>query len=724
MALLNPLKKNFPQLVQSGNIGSLQLKNRMIVTAMGVNLAETDGSCGEHIIAFHERQAKGGAGLIVMGVAGVAWPNGGNQPRQIAISDDRFIPGLKAMADAVHKHGAKLATQLHHGGLVATEDSRNGRPMWVPSYPERKRGDYMDGVLESELALMFDPDAPKPQLHPMGLEDIDLLVSQFANAAMRAKTAGIDAVEIHAGHGYIISEFLSPSTNQREDEYGGSLENRARLLLRIIAAVREAVGNDFPVWCKLDSGEFGNDEGISLTDAKATALMAEAAGVNAITVSAYHDVSQGALHSESNIPHTPERLVSNAIAIKAALKVPVICSGRIEPASADKHIKQGHFDFFAMGRKMLADPDLPAKITAGTPEQIRPCIYCYCCASQIYTRGHVKCAVNPETAFERERTLITSDSSNRKSSRENSKHYVVIGGGPGGMEIARRLDLSGKKVTLLERGKHLGGTLQFASIAYPANEKLLSWLRLQIKQSDVDVQFNCEATQEVIQDLHADEVIVATGAVRNMPAIPGSDRSFVFSGDEMRAMVLAESMDSLKRKTTPFTRFMAFMGSATSISAWPSAIHMVTKFWLPLEQRIVIIGAELVGLELAEFLAERGRTVTVIDEPARAGTGLYIVRRLRLLSELRELGVTMINSASDIAIEDQTVSYRNYRGQQRRVEAAQVIVAKGASSNLSLAEHLRAAGFSTHTVGDCNGVGYIEGAMESAAELAVKLLQP
>ena len=713
------LSKDFNHLTKRGSIGSLQLKNRMVVTAMGVNLAEPDGSCGEKIIAFHERQAKGGAGLIVMGVAGVAWPNGGNQPRQIAISDDRFIPGLRAMANAVHAHGAKLATQLHHGGLVATEDSRNGRPMWVPSYPERKKGDYLNGFLESELAVMFDPEAPKPTLHPMTHDDIKVLIAQFAAAAVRAKAAGIDAVEIHAGHGYIISEFISPSTNQRDDEYGGSLENRTRLLIEIIAAVREAVGSDYPLWCKIDSGEFGNDEGISLADAMTTAKMAEAAGVNAVTVSAYHDTSQGALHSESNIPHVPERLVSNAIAIKAGLTIPVITSGRIEPGSANEHIAQGHFDFFAMGRKMLADPDLPAKIVAGEPEQIRPCIYCYCCASQIYKREQLKCAVNPETAFERERTLIASDAA---SGVGQSKHFVIVGGGPGGMELARRLDACGKKVTLLERGKRLGGTLQFASIAYPANEKLLTWLRRQIKQSNVEVELNCDADLETIQNLYADEVIIATGASRTMPPIPGSDQAFVFSGDEMRAMVLAEDKHSLERKTSASTRMMSKLGALTGVTSWPSAVYHATKVWLPLAQQIVVIGAELVGLELAEFLAERGRQVTVIDEPSRAGAGLYIVRRLRLLAELRELGVVIINSASDLAIGDHTVNYRNYRGQRRQLAAEQVIVAKGASGDLALAEQVQAAGFRTHAIGDCNGVGYIEGAMESAAELAVKLV--
>ena len=203
---------NFSHLSQPGRIGSMRLKNRMIVTAMGVNLAESDGTCGDRIIAYHERQARGGAALIVLGVTGVAWPHGGNQPRQIAISEDRHIPGLQALTEAAHHHGAKVAAQLHHGGLVAAQDSKEGRPIWVPSYPAKSSSDLAEGMLMSEMQAFHDPDAPPPQLHVMTQEDINTLVAQFAAAASRAKQAGIDGVEIHGGHGYIISEFISPAS--------------------------------------------------------------------------------------------------------------------------------------------------------------------------------------------------------------------------------------------------------------------------------------------------------------------------------------------------------------------------------------------------------------------------------------------------------------------------------------------------------------------------------
>ena len=434
--------------------------------------------------------------------------------------------------------------------------------------------------------------------------------------------------------------------------------------------------------------------------------------MDAITVSTYHDVSEGWMHSESNIPHVPERMLSNATAIKQVVGIPVIASGRVEPESANQHIQQGHFDFIAMGRKILADPDLPKKIVAGTPEQIRPCVYCYCCASQIYIRSSIKCSVNPETGRERERELIATDS---------NKHIVVIGGGPGGMEAALRLDKRGFEVTLLERSNRLGGTLQFAGIAYPANERLLHWFRRQIKQSGVTVRLNCEATPAYASKLGADEIIVATGAKRDMPDIPGNKQDFVFSGDEMRAMVLAEDHPQLKRKTTAINRFMVAAGAKTGFTSRPGLVRLASKVWLPFGKNISVIGAELVGLELAEFLAERGRKVTVLDSSAEVGKGLYLVRRLRLLEELDHLGVTIIRKANDIAIEQGKVSYNNPLGQRRSIDTEQVIVAQGATGNSVLADNLTEAGFKVHAIGDCTGVSYIEGAIEAAAEVAVAI---
>jgi len=707
------MSKKFQHLTSPGRIGTLETRNRMVVSAMGINLANEDGICGDRIVAFHERHAKGGIGLIVMGVTSIAWPSGASIPRSVGISEDKFIPGLKTMTTAVHHHGTKIAAQLHHGGLSAAQDMKTGRPILVPSYPSQGVSNLAEGMLKSEMAAFMDADMPTPKLQVMNQDDIDQIVAQFGSAAARAKEAGFDGIEIHGGHGYMISGFLSPALNQRDDRYGGSLENRARLLTEIIGSVRKAVGDDFPLWCKLDSIEYGKTDGITLTDAIETARLSEKAGVDAITVSAYHDANRGALHSESNIPHVPNRMVSNAAAIKNSLSIPVIASGRIEPDSAENHIASGQYDFLGMGRKMLADPDLPNKLHAGTPTDIRPCIYCYCCVSQIYVLKQIKCAVNPEAGFEKERELITSD---------RPRHVAVVGGGPAGMEVARRLSLRGFKVSLIEGGKRLGGSLPFASIAYKPNEKLLKWLRRQVEQSTTEIHINTEATVDTLRRMNPDEVIIATGAQRSMPeGIPGSDRDFVFSGEEMRALVLSEPHPGLKLKTSAFTRLMVKAGALTGVTSVPELVRQASKLWLPLGKNITIIGSELVGLELAEFLAERGRTVTVMDQPSDVGQGLYLVRRLRLMEELDLLGVVLIRKANDIAIENHKVSYTNSRGQVRSLKTDHVIVAKGASGDTSLAETFKEAGFTTHTIGDCDGISYIEGAMESAAELAASL---
>jgi len=702
--------KTYSHLMSSGRIGSLELRNRIIVTAMGVSLSEADGRCGERLIAYHEAQAKGGAGLIISGVSGVAWPIGAVQPNQTAISDDRFLPGLMELVERVHRQGAKIAAQLHHGGLVAGYSAGTfDVPLWAPCYPAKLEGDFGSHFLEDEMGIFAG--AKPPQIKVMEQPDIDLVVSQFADAAKRAKTAGFDGIEIHSGHGYLLSSFISPKTNVRTDDYGGPLENRLRILLEVIAAVRAAVGEDFPVWCKLDAIEIGKVGGIELADALGAAKLVEAAGVNAITVTAYHNPGIGKLHSASNIPHDPESNIAASEAVKAVVSLPVIASGRVEPEAADAHIRQGRYDFLAMGRKILADPDLPGKIASGQDDLIRPCIYCYTCVSTAYLRQSLRCAVNPETGFEFE---------SQPASRSD-KRYVVIGGGPGGMEAACRLAESGNRVLLLEKGDRLGGTLRFAALAYPANEKLLEWLVKRVERSTVEVRLNTEATSKQLREFAPDAVVVATGARRDMPDLPGSDRPHVFSGDDMRNLLLGEPSDALRRKTSLATRVATRIGAFTGLSANLELVRSVSRTWMPLGRNIVIIGGELVGVELAEFLHERGRHVTILDPAMRLGRGLTLVRRMRLLTELKEHGVGLQGGVGGIEIGPDTVRFTDQAGTPHAIKADHVIVAMGATGDNALAERLRSEGFVVEEAGDCTGIGYIEGAIRGAANAVATL---
>jgi 2,4-dienoyl-CoA reductase-like NADH-dependent reductase (Old Yellow Enzyme family)/NADPH-dependent 2,4-dienoyl-CoA reductase/sulfur reductase-like enzyme len=702
----------FANLLAPGRIGTLELKNRIYMTAMGTNLAKPDGVCGGRTRAYYGERAKGGVGLITVGSVGVAWPVGSALQNQLAISEDRHVPGIKALVDEVHGHGAKIALQLHFGGLVAATDMKEGRPVWTPSIPSGKAGDLVDGFLESELAAADFLKFGEIKFRVMTREDVRELVRLFVAAAQRTRAAGADGIELHGGHGYIFSSFLSPYTNQRTDEYGGSVENRARLLLETIGGIRSALGRDFPLWVKIDTQEFGKPEGIGVEDAMTVARLVEAAGADAITASTYADQAWGINHSGSNIPDVPETMVPGAIAVKSAVKIPVLASGRIELAAADRHIGDGGFDFLGLGRPLLADAHLARKLWEGRAADVRPCIYCYCCVSQIYFSRPVKCAVNPDTGFERELAVAPA---------VTRKRIVVIGGGPAGLETARRLAQKGHEVMLLEQSDRLGGTAQFAAIAYQPNERVVEWLRRQIDASGVDVRLKTRATPELIRSLSPDTVVVATGAVRTMPPIPGAERSNVLSGEDMRRLVLGEDLGSLKGKTGWSTRIATKVGSLTGATKSFELIRSATRAWMPLGKRIVIIGGELVGLELAEFLAHRGRQVTVIDDAARFGAGLHIVRRWRALAELRELGVALLTHATEIAIGENCVTYVNLNGQARTVGADHVIVAKGAMGDLRLADSLRAAGFNVKTAGDCGGVGYIEGAMGDAARVAAEI---
>lgn len=708
------MSNNYQHLLSPGRIGKLELRNRIVVTAMGVNLAESDGTCGERIRKFHEEQAKGGVGLINTGVAGVAWPVGGNQPGQVAISEDRFIPGLKAVADAIHAHGAKFSIQLHHGGLVGMEDLLAGRPVWAPSLPGAPKGDFTEAFLLEELEQAPFRRIKAFNVKVMTKDDIALVVEQFAAGAERARKAGADGVEIHGGHGYLLSSFISPKSNRRDDEYGGSLENRTRFLVEVLQAIRARVGPDYPMWCKLDSREVGVDNGITPEDAIRTAVIAQNAGADAITVTAYHETGNGKLHSGSHTPHEPAFNLPFAAAIKKAVSIPVIASGRVEPEVGDTHIAAGDIDFVAMGRKLLADPQLPNKLKADRAEDILPCIYCYTCISAIYTCDPVRCAVNPRTGLE----YIASD-----KPAVARKRAVVIGGGPGGMESARRLHAAGHQVTLLEKGDRLGGTLQFAALAYEPNERLLKWLRRRVDAAGIDVRLQTVATPALLRELKPDFIVVATGARRDMPVLPGSELPHVFSGDDMRSLMLGESTPALRRKIGWPVRMATRLGALTGLTANLDFVRSATQWWLPFGKHIAIIGGELVGLELAEFLTERGRSVTVIDEIPRFGGGLTVVRRMRILAELKEHGVGLQAEAKNIRIERDAVHFTDRNGAQQRIEAAQVIVAKGAQGDIALAHQLRGLGVPVFTVGDCNGVGYIEGAMRGAANTVDEIVQ-
>ena len=480
----------------------------------------------------------------------------------------------------------------------------------------------------------------------------------------------------------------------------------------MIAAIRVRVGEDYPVWLRLDAYELHTEGGITLDDCVAVAKLAEKAGLNAISVSAYAEIRTGNEFTEAPLVQKPAGFLDWAAEVRKHVQIPVTAVGRLEPEVADKALADGKCDFIAMGRKLLADPELPKKITEGRPRDIRPCIYCYACVSQIFVNERVKCAVNPFTGHESDLKIIASD---------QSKHVVVVGGGPGGMEAARVAAMRGHRVTLLERGKRLGGTLFFAALAYPENGPLLDYLVNQVEQLPIDIRLNTEANEALLKELKADKVILATGALRNAPNIAGADQKHAWSGDELRRLMTGEGDDIAKRKLNVAQRMMLKSGSLVGVTDSTDAMQQLSKLWMPLGKQVTIIGGGLVGLELAEFLVERGRKVTVLEPTRDLGKELSIVRRWRVLHKLREHGVEMVQFAQVSEIGKKRVTYTDKDGACHQIPGESVVLALGAEADNRLANQLESAGFAVTNIGDSAEVAYIEGALRSGLHAALEV---
>lgn len=702
---------SYKHLLAPGKIGSMALRNRMVLAAMGSNFADESGHCSERLIAYYEARARGGAGLLVLETSAACFPNGSTMPNTVAFSRDEFLPGLTELAQRVHRHGARIVAQLNHGGKMAQEDTAAGRPIPVPSPLKPSASDMFHVLTPAEIGHFIKaagPDGKGPQYFEMSAGDIAGVVQEFADAAVRAQRAGFDGVELHAGHGYLLASFLSPYTNKREDSYGGSRENRARFLIEVIEATRRATGPDFPIIVRLDAMEYRTEGGIRPEDCVVTAQLCEQAGADAIDVSAYGNVAHAIAFTEAPLVHEPGGFVDFARAVRAAVGIPVIGVGRLEPEVAEKHIAAGDFDFMAMGRKLLADPDLPAKLAAGTPERVRPCIYCYICVSQIFINQPMVCAVNHSMGREYEGDIIARSG--------DPKNVLVVGGGPGGMEAARLLAEQGHRVSLWEKDRDLGGTARIAALAYEPNERIIRYLAGEVRRLPVDLQLGRAADAAQIRAAGADHVILATGALRRAPAIPGKDQRHVFDGEELRGVLFGTDR-AAAAKLSGFARMLLWAGRVSQALRSIALLRFASRLWMPLADQLVIIGGGLVGLELAEYLVERGRRVTVIEPGPALGAELAIVRRARVLHTLREHGVDIHRNAPVTQITADAVDVE-IEGETRSFPARQVIIALGAEGDATLAGQLAGCGAQVHQIGDCREMSYIDGAILDARRVA------
>jgi len=683
----------FKKLLEPARIGQLELKNRMVMAAMGLNFATEDGYITERQREFYEARARGGVGSIVLGV-GLIDLIGKLITHQICIYDDRFVPGLSELARTVQQHGAKILIQLQHGGRYSRPERNGGHQPVAPS-PILK-----PGVL---------PGRETPRA--LTVEEIAQLVERFAEGAERAQKAGFDGVEIHAGHAYLIAQFLSGHSNKRQDAYGGDLKNRARFLLEIIKAIRERVGDAYPVWCRIDGREFGLEDGITPKDGQELARMIEEAGVDAINVSGYGG-DTGVDFTEAPLAYTAGNLVPLAEGIKKVVNIPVIAVGRISPELGEKVLRQGKADLIAMARALIADPELPNKLASGRWEDIRPCINCYTCIHQIFMSESMHCTVNHAAGKEGEFKLNPS---------ERAKRVMVVGGGPGGMEAARVAALRGHQVTLYEKGRRLGGSLVFASVLTRENEDLLNYLIRQIRKLPVKVKLGEEVTPELIKEISPEATILAVGASLESPQIPGADRPNVISGANLRQIMSGRLEQDTATKLAWWQRVILSLSTAFLKGFKPSTIRWLTKFWMPLGEKVAIIGGDFVACELAQFLVERGRKVVILGSGQQMATELAIPSRWILMDSLLKSGVTMLTEVKCEEITAGGVVITNKEAERQMIEADTVVFAEGIEANPELFQAIEGKGWQIYRAGDCQGPGLIKGAIADGATTALTI---
>lgn len=695
----------FEHLLSPISIGPVELRNRMVMAPMGVEIVDDDGFVNDQIIAYYEERARGGVGLIITEVCAMAYPRGANSVHQLGLSDDRFIPALRRLTDQVHEHGAKIAVQLVHHGKVSRVDIKEGRPVLVPSIP-RWHGslDMMNDLTREEMGLMAAANGGgTPNYHELTIDDIVGVTADFAAAASRAQEAGFDGVEIHGAHGYLISGFLSRQWNHRGDEYGGDVRNRSRLLCEVISAAKAATDGNFAVWCRLDALEYRTPDGIVFADTEVTAQLAQSAGADAVHLSAYGDQTSGPAFTEGSLPHREATHAALSGRLKSKLSVPIIAVGRIRPETGDEMIAHGKADLIAMGRQMLADPATARKVGEQRLGDIRPCINCYTCVAQPFFDQRVRCTVNPVLAHEVELRDI------ERTAAAESKSVVIVGGGPAGMEAARVAAARGHSVTVFEASRYLGGALRFGALVYEPNLRLLKWFTRQMETLNVEVLLSTPVTVEAVAALNPDTVIVATGASRVRLDVPGIDLPHVLDGDDLRALLTDPSTD-VSRRLSLAGRLAVAAGKRLGLTGDLERLASLTHHYMPIGKRVTILGGGLVGVELAEFLVDRGRVVTVLDAGATLAAEMAHPRRWRVLNDLREHGAELVAEAEVLEVTSMQVRYRQ-NDIDRAVDADCVVVASGLVGDESVAQRLRAAGVDPVTIGDCTGVGYLEGAI-------------
>lgn len=677
----------------------MTLKNRVVMSPMVLGTGGLDGTPGEQMMQYYEERARGGVGLIITEATRVDEKHGPLAPRQLAMSQDRHIEPFAKMVKRIHRHGTKIICQLHHPGrqnlslLVGTwrmseTIGRHWHGYWNLFFKIAQHAEVVEktGLLPPVVAPSPVPcRLQKQKTRALKTEEIKELVKEFGAAAKRVQLAGADGVELHGAHGYLIQEFLSPYTNRRTDEYGGSFDNRMRFITEIIAEIRRQCGADFPIIARISVDEFYReigdpaDEGITLDEGLRIAKRLEECGVDAIDVSsASYETMNYWLEPTSFQPGWRSYL---AKAVKEVVAVPVLAANLVRsPEQAEQQLEDGVQDFISLGRPLLADPDWANKAQSGRSEDIRRCICCLWCFESMLD-GAVRnkagqCAVNPRTCRE-----VGIPKEPKKDG--DGRVVAIVGAGPAGLTAAELLGKRGFKPIVLEKMPFTGGQLQLAD--KPPRKEKIDWcfedLERAARRAGAEIRLNTEADAATLKELHPYAVIVATGGDAILPRIPGADQPHVCTVTE----ILNGSVKLERRE-------------------------------------VAVIGSGMTGLETADLLAEQGNQVTIVEMADEVAPGAYHQHIDEMLPRLRKLGVKILTGWKLAGIGQKEITLEPaHGGAQINRPAQQVVMSVGVRSNQGLYEEIKPQFDQVYLIGDANKIGRIAQATHSAYDLARKI---